>query len=74
MAMACGPNLSIPRSRVKEFQRYFNDTSGLRVGQAFHQFMQLEKVISDKTFCDRLYQADGDRAWSMILSLVDESN
>ncbi len=68
------PTLSIPRSRLVEFQQYFKGTSGLRVGQAFHQFMQLEKVVSDKTFCDRLYQADGDRAWTMILSLVDESN
>ena len=45
----------------------------LRVGQAFHQHFSLEKITNTdtKVFCDRLYEADGDKAWKMIESITD---
>lgn len=47
----------------------------LRYGQEFHQFMQLNKIenTADKEFCDRLYQADGEKAIAMIRERIDHT-
>ena len=47
----------------------------LRYGQEFHQFMQLDKIENpaDKEFCDRLYEADGEKAIAMINERMDRS-
>lgn len=72
--MSDPPSFTIPATRVKQFQTHFKSTTGLRVGQAFHQFMQLEKLTSHREFCERLYQADDDKAWAIILSITDHQN
>lgn len=47
----------------------------LRYGQALHQYAKLEKVTGqDKNFCDRLYEADEEKAKSMIASRLDRNN
>lgn len=38
----------------------------LRLGQAFHQHFNLQKVDTNRDIHDRLYQADGARALTMI--------
>jgi hypothetical protein len=43
----------------------------LRVGQAFYQFMALEKISSEKEFCDKLYELDGEKAWNFIYRYMD---
>jgi len=47
----------------------------LRYGQEFHQFMQLDKIENpaDKEFCDRLYEADGEKAIAMIRERIDHA-
>lgn len=47
----------------------------LRYGQEFHQFMQLDKIENpaDKEFCDRLYEADGEKAIAMIRERTDRT-
>lgn len=72
--------LTIP---VSAYQRFLKEEwpkkkgTGLRFGQAFHQYMKLEKSYSsneDQAFCDKLYQADGDDALQMIYSRMDYLN
>jgi hypothetical protein len=48
----------------------------LRLGQHFHQFMQLEKVQMpvNKEFCDRLYEATHTAAGRMIVQRTDWEN
>lgn len=58
-----------PKTQVVAFK---HKNKALRYGQAFHQFMKLEKVTGqDKSFCDRLYQADEEKAKAMIASRTD---
>lgn len=42
----------------------------LRVGQAFHNFMELHKCTQDKEWCDRLWNMDGRTAFETIKSIV----
>lgn len=64
--------LTFPRSTVDRFfLEFWSDPKKkgtLRMGQAFHQYMKLEKVSSEKDWCDRLYQLDGEEAKKMIAS------
>lgn len=61
-----------PKTQVNAFQ---HKNKALRYGQAFHQFMKLEKVTGqDKDFCDRLYQANEDKAKAMIASRTDHNS
>jgi hypothetical protein len=41
--------------------------SNLRIGQAFHNFMKLEKVQgTSREWCDKLWNTDGPEALEMI--------
>jgi hypothetical protein len=63
--------LTFPLSRVKEFR---HQSEHLRYGQAFHQFMRLDKCEQDREFCDRLYNASDDVARKMIDSRIDHQS
>lgn len=64
--------IKFPASQVKAF---VHRNKALRWGQAFHQFMKLEKVenAQDKEFCDRLYNAPDEKAKAMVTSRTDHS-
>lgn len=63
--------LTFPLSRVKQFR---HESEHLRYGQAFHQFMRLDKCEQDRVFCDRLYNADNETAKKMIESRIDHQS
>ncbi len=63
--------LLFPKSKVDQFK---HRNKALRYGQAFYQFMKLEKCDQDKSFCDRLYEVDEERAKQMIASRTDYNN
>jgi hypothetical protein len=64
--------LTFSNSVIQDFR---HDSKTLRYGQAFYQWVKLEKVVNeiDKCFCDRLYNADDDTAKNMIKSRTDFS-
>jgi len=66
--------MSIPKSRFDAFR--YDPASGLRWGQAFHQYMGLEKVTSNanKEWADKLYYAKDNQAKNMVRKVLDESN
>lgn len=70
--------IHISREYYDEFYRRLNGgeiNSHLRIGQAFHQFMDLQKITGPAhAWCQRLYQADGDIAHTMINSCLDYCN
>ncbi|QVD49273.1 hypothetical protein LUCX_203 [Xanthomonas phage vB_XciM_LucasX] len=68
------PTLTIPATRVNEFMAQYDPKLGLRLGQAFYQFMALEKITTDSAWCEALYQADGQRALAMIQTITDYQN
>lgn len=63
-------NLTFPKSLTDRFR---HNNKALRYGQDFHRFMRLEKIKfpADKTFCDKLYNADVETAKAMIASRTD---
>lgn len=65
--------LTFSKSEVDQFNRLFKGITGLRHGQAFHQHFKLEKISNeeDKMWADRLYQADGNIARTMIAERTD---
>lgn len=66
------PKFTIPKSRFDEFGRTkAKNLNGLRWGQAFHQFMDLEKMTSQKEWCDKLYNAPVLKAKAMVLEVLD---
>jgi len=70
--------LTFPRSRVLQFYKD-NPTwreKGLRLGQAFYRYMDLEKVKNqdDKVFVETLYQAQSDVACKLIIQHTDWAN
>lgn len=72
--MTIQTTLSIPNSRVQEFFSKPHNT-GLRLGQAFHSFMKLDKCIADQQFCDKLYnEPDDAKAREIINSITDYQN
>jgi len=64
--------LTFSQTVVESFRK---KNPNLRYGQEFHQFMQLDKIenLADKEFCDRLYEADGEKAIAMINERMDRS-
>lgn len=45
---------------------------GMRVGQAYHNFLSLHKVTGeDKEWCDKFYEADGEVAYAMLRERTD---
>ena len=70
------PTIQFPRSRIVQFYKENPDwhtAKGLRFGQAFYNFMQLEKVTNaaDKAFCDKLFNADSLTAQRMVIERTD---
>lgn len=68
--------LSITLSQVEEFFRSEDSRSPyLRLGQSFHQYFKLHTVTSEpsRSFCDKLYEADGQHARDLIDSITDHS-
>jgi hypothetical protein len=68
--------LKIPLSCLMAFEVSGYDTKYLRWGQAFHQFLELNKITSEpnKTWCDKLYNADYAAALSMVYLVLDWEN
>ena len=68
--------MTIPLSCLMAFEVSGYDTTNLRWGQAFHQFLELNKVTSEpnKTWCDKLYNADKIAALSMVYLALDLQN
>jgi hypothetical protein len=64
--------LTFTSSVIQDFK---HENKALRYGQAFYQWMKLEKVVNevDKRFCGRLYNADELTAKSMIFARTDFS-
>lgn len=67
--------LVFPRSAVLRFYKE-NPTwkeKGLRLGQAFFNWMELDKVKTpeNKAFCDKLFNVTSDVAARMIISRTD---
>jgi len=45
---------------------------GMRVGQAYHNFLSLDKVKGvEKEWCDKFYEADGEIAYAMLRERTD---
>lgn len=65
--------LTFPQTRIEDFKKK-KKVPGIRLGQAFHNFMRLEKCNSDKEFCDKLFELDGEEAMAAIMSRVDPNN
>ncbi len=66
--------IMFPKSRVSAF-RHAN--KALRYGQAFFNFMKLEKVTNpqDKQFCNRIYtEPDESKVRQWIASRIDPDN
>lgn len=68
--------IMFPRSRVKQFNAYWNrgDYRHQRRGQAFFNHLNLHKCTQDKEFLDKLYEADGEEAIKIIESRTDYMN
>lgn len=67
-----GGLLTFPKSTFDQFR---HTNKHLRWGQAFHQFMKLEKCTQDKNFCDRLYnEPSEEKAKAMVISRLDQTN
>ena len=65
------PMLRIPYSRYIEFMKERQCASdSLRLGQAFHTYMELDKIQSDRDFCDLLYNADLSDAKKLLTTWI----
>lgn len=56
--------------------KFSHKNLSLRYGQAFHQYMKLEKVtnVEDKRFCDRIYnEISEEKVKAMITSRIDKA-
>lgn len=56
--------------------KFKHANKALRYGQAFHQYMKLEKVTNDadKRFCDRIYnEVSEEKVKAMIISRTDNN-
>ena len=64
------PSTQIALFKAQKYDKY------LRYGQAFHQYMKLEKITNllDKAFCDKLYNASNEVAKLLIASRTDINN
>lgn len=71
-----------PKSQIVRFYAHrkgtkqgMEEAKHLRLGQHFHNWAELHKVVNpeDKAFCDRLYNADDNRAGRMLVYAMDWS-
>ena len=64
--------ITFAKSQVDKF---VHRNKVLRYGQAFHRQFKLDKVTNqqDKEFCDRLWEADEEKAKAMIASRLDRN-
>lgn len=72
-------NLVFPKSRIDEFfKKVWPDQkdSGLRIGQAFFNYMDLHKVLSadNRPALDKLYEMDGSKAMAFICEHMDSTH
>ena len=60
--------ICFPLSQVQRFRAEIKakGLNGLRLGQAFYNYMQLDKCVQDRAFLDTLYNADYETADHMI--------
>lgn len=67
-----------PKTQVDRFYKEFwpERKGQQRLGQAFYDYMKLEKIQNDadKFFCDRLYATDAGVAEAMIKEMTDYNN
>lgn len=65
--------LSFPLSQVNRFKAEIKikGLNGLRYGQAFYNYMHLNKCTQDREFLNILYYADQATATKIIDSLTD---
>jgi hypothetical protein len=70
--------ITVSLENYTEFYRYWQDRETnpdlkyLRLGQAFHNFMKLEKVKGHaKDWCDKLWATDDQTAFGMIQASID---
>lgn len=63
--------LTIERRTYTIFLKQFEEGlfPGKRLGQAFHQEMALERIVSQRAQMDELYQLDGEAARKKIREL-----
>lgn len=67
------PSLRISATEIEQFYRS-RPSLELRLGQAFHSHFKLERITgADRSFCDRLYNADGSQARKLISCITDHS-
>lgn len=66
--------IAIPVSRWRGFHHTRAD--GRRLGQHFHDYMELEKVTdkNQRAWCDQLYNANDVIARQMIMVNLDHNN
>jgi len=69
--------MMFPLSRYNDFCKKLKEGCypHLRVGQAFHNYMELGKITSseERKFCDKLYEADNEKAVDLIAARIDEN-
>ncbi len=66
--------LTFPITRVNDFKKSFDKNAGLRIGQAFYTYMQLDKCFQDDGFCDRIWNIDDKHVWALIEPHIDYNN
>jgi hypothetical protein len=62
--------LTFSATEVKNFRK---PADGRRWGQAFYDHFKLDKVTSDRVFCDELYNAPDDVAKAMVSRRIDQT-
>lgn len=66
------PLFRIPHERYVSFlKEYESSPRTQRLGQAFYDYMSMQRMTQDKSFCDRLYTVDDCEARAMIVSILD---
>lgn len=72
------PTISFPITRVARFYMActMDNRTQLRLGQKFHEYMALHKVLNpvDRLLCDKIYEADGQTAIDLIEKHTDYSS
>lgn len=67
--------MCFPLSQVQRFRAEIKakGLNGLRLGQTFYDYMQLDKCVQDRDFLDTLYNADYETADYMIKTHTDSN-
>lgn len=69
--------MMFPLSRYNEFCKEWKEGKWphQRFGQAFHNYMRLDKITSEKErlYCDKLWEADNQKAVDLIDARIDDN-